>query len=214
MAWPVVDSPMPNGLVEVATAPGRSCRSWAVVAAVQRDVVDLLAGDHATDVAGLGFDLAGHRRDRNGLGEGAHFELEVGGSPRGGVQHDLDALHRFEAGELHAQGVGAGRQADEHVRAGGVGDARLDEPGLLARRRHGRPRQCCRGGVGDASRELRDVGLRPARRGRQQQGGEGQQRAGDRDGESSGGARPPSTSLHRSSCRRVHPAPRMLSCGD
>jgi hypothetical protein len=49
---------------------GQELQQLRVVAAVQRDLVDLLAGDDAADVAGLGFDLGGHGRDRNGLGQG------------------------------------------------------------------------------------------------------------------------------------------------
>ena len=112
---------MPNGLVEVVDGAGQQLQELRVVAAVQRDVVHLLAGDDAADVAGLRFDLAGDRRDRDGLGDGADFELEVGGAARRGVEHDVGALDRLEAGQLDAQRVGAGRQADEHVAAGVVG---------------------------------------------------------------------------------------------
>src|SRR5688572_25369477 len=75
------------------------------------------------------------------------------------VEQAVAALDRREAGQRGAQFVRTGRQADEHEAAGVVGDARLRESGLFAGGGDGGARQRAARGIGDASRELRDVGL-------------------------------------------------------
>jgi hypothetical protein len=130
-----------------------------VVAAVQRDVVHLFAGDHAADVARLGLDVARQRRDRDGLADVADLELEVDSPARRRVEDDVDPLDRLEAGDRDPNRVGARGQAGEDVPALTIGHGRLREPGLRARGRDAGARHRRAGRVNDPAGNLADIGL-------------------------------------------------------
>ena len=139
--------------------PGQQLHQLRVVAAVQRNVVHLLAGDDAAHVSRLRLDLARRRRHGDGLGEAADLELEVGRAPGRRVEREMHALDRLETRQLDPDLVDTGRKAREHVAARGLGGDGLHEAGLLVRARDHRAGQRAARLVGHAAGDLPDVGL-------------------------------------------------------
>ena len=112
-------------LVELGDDAGQDAHQLERAAADDRQVVDLLGGEHAFARAGLGLNHFELRGDRDRLGLLADFEPDVDAAVVVRAERERLLLVGLEAGELDLQVVGAGEQARRTVLAAFVGDRRL-----------------------------------------------------------------------------------------
>src|SRR5205807_3204828 len=94
---------------------GNQCDERGKVAAIQREVGDLVRIDGSAGLAGLG--VYGHRGcgDGNLLGSGADIQSDVGTAVVGGIEDDSRHDAGFESGMIDLHAVRAGRKAGYFV---------------------------------------------------------------------------------------------------
>ena len=112
-------------LVELGDDAGQDAHQFERAAADDRQVVDLLGGEHTFTRAGLGlndFELAG---DRDGLRLLADFQPDVDAAVVVRAECQPLLFVGLEAGELDLQVVGAREQGAEQILAAVVGDRGL-----------------------------------------------------------------------------------------
>ena len=107
------------------------------IAAVQRQVLDLLVHDHiALDRALLQIDGWRRGRDRHGLGQRADLELCVETQMLAGLQFEIRTHKAPKSFRRDREVVRAGNQAQNRVIPGFVGSRFRDDPGIDVGDRH------------------------------------------------------------------------------
>jgi hypothetical protein len=149
---------------------GHQQRELDEVAAVERQLADLLAGDEAGDVAALGLHLDGGGLDADRLRHAARLELDVLGAHVGHVEQEALVEGALESGVAHLDLVAADGEVGEGVGPDRARERALRQTGVFALQGDLRPRD----------HRPRGVRHRPAQRGA---GALGEHRGRDQGGE-------------------------------
>ena len=134
---------------------GNERRELEIVAAVEREILDLLRVDGARHLTAGAIDrLAQGGRDFDRLVQLTDAEREVRRQTTVCRERESGSLLLAEALHLRRDRVGADAEVGERVQAGGVGHARVGESSAFIDDRHRHPRQHAAGGIGDATGNL------------------------------------------------------------
>ena len=176
--------------IEAADDVGVEREEVLDVAAVARQVAQLLGVEPAGDGLALERDVLTLGDHRDDVLEVADFELQVGTGHRRRTQDDAGATARLEAGQAGVDRVRAGPQVRHLEQALRVADRFARDPGVFVGDDHGRAWHDAALGIVDRAADGAERGLRRGRR-------RGQHRDGDDGMQEDGEAVPPCTQVEQ-----------------